>query len=93
MIIMNKTFKILSCQLLLLGLLTSQQVHAIDGDYSNPYASNPDDAQGNLPTVWDGSTSYGGKNKELPLMTLVGGVLLLLGIGTCGYCYVRERRQ
>ncbi|MGK0297777.1 MAG: hypothetical protein ACI9XC_001394 [Gammaproteobacteria bacterium] len=93
MIIMSETFKKLTYLVLLLGLLTIHQVHAIDGDYSNPYASSPGEAQGNMPTVWDGITSYGGKTKELPLMTVVGGVFLFFGIGTCGYCFVRQRRQ
>jgi hypothetical protein len=93
MIIMNETFKKLTYLFLLIGLLTIQQVHAIDGDYSNPYASSPGDAQGDMPTVWNGKTGYGGKNKELPVMTLVGGVFLLLGMGTCGYRFIRQRRQ
>ena len=67
------------CLSVLIGLSTVQPVPAIDGDYVNPYAANP---QGNNPPVWDGVPVYGGKNKKIPFMTIMGAGLLLMGIGT-----------
>jgi hypothetical protein len=85
---------------LFFGLITVLQVHAIDGDYSNPYATDPggipgdvNTSQFNTPQKWNGIIIYGGKNKELPFMTLVGASFLLLGIGIGSYCLIRERRQ
>jgi len=75
-----------------LGLFGMQPVPAIDVDYPNPYVNNPETAQDDT-RKWTGVISYGGKDKKLPPMTLVGAGLLLMGIGTGGYCLLRSRRQ
>jgi hypothetical protein len=83
---------------ILIGLFTVQPVPAIDGDYGNPYANSPGSAQGTInarqvDSNWKGVPVYGGKDRKLPLMTLVGAGLLLIGVGTGGYCQIREYRQ
>ena len=75
---------------ILIGLSTVQPVPAIDGDYVNPYATSP---QVDNPPVWDGVPVYGGKNKKLPFITLMGAGLLLMGIGTGAYYLIRDHRQ
>jgi len=76
--------------------MVTRQVPAIDGDYVNPYdtgsgARSSNQTQSN--PVWSGNPVYGGKDKKLPVMTVVGSGFLLLGIGTAGFWLARDRKQ
>ena len=93
---MHKLFRIFVYPLILVGLLLTHQVTAIDGNYANPYDTGPGAGSSNQTQanpVWSGEPVYGGKDKELPLMTVVGSGFLVLGIGTAGFWFARERKQ
>jgi len=93
---MHKLFRIFYYPLLLIGLIVARQVPAIDGDYVNPYDTGPGAGRSNqiqVNPVWSGDPVYGGKDKELPVMTVVGSGFLVLGIGTAAFWLARERRR
>lgn len=72
---------------ILLGLIGLKQVHGIDGDLSNPYT----DVGG--PGIFDGTLDYGGKYAELPVITKVGAVFLLLGIIISGTVLIKDKKR
>jgi hypothetical protein len=75
---------------ILIGLLFSRQVPAIDADNYNPYAAGDGSQQA---AVWDGQVRYGGINQAIPGLTYLGVGLLLLGMGTGIVSLQRERKR
>ena len=85
----NQIFRSL---ILLVGLLIFRPVVAIDGNYAIPYAPGQDTTQSGSGTV-PGGSSYGKKEMELPLSTIVGGVLVVLGAGGAMYWQIKLTRR
>ena len=79
---------ILSADLFMTG-----PANAIDGDFGSPYAPGQ---QGNVVTRGPGEEPvYGGKSTGLPLATIIGAVLVVLGAGAASYWQIQliRRRQ
>ncbi len=74
------------------GLIYFQQVHAIDGDYSNPYATDASESEQQI-AVYDGTLNYGGKGAALPLITMVGVGFLVLGFAVVGTILIKGGKQ
>ena len=77
---------------LFIGLLGLQSVHGIDGDLGNPYADGMAQA-GRQPATYDGTLDYGGKYKEIPIITMAGSVILVFGIVVSGFILIKEKKQ
>ncbi len=73
------------------GLIMIRPVAAIDGDYGVPYAADQDSTQSGNGTAMTDS-NYGRKNLELPMSTIVGGILVLLGAGGALYWQMKPGR-
>ena len=85
---MHKQFRL--ALFLILALALSSPVMAIDGDFGSPYAPG----QGNSPppTRLPGDLpAYGGRDADVPPLTLFGGILVILGAGATGYWLRRSR--
>lgn len=77
--------------LLILTLILASPLLAIDGDFGSPYAPG----QGNSPPptrVPGELPAYGGRDADVPPLTLFGGILVILGAGATGY-WLRRSRQ
>lgn len=67
-------------------------VAAIDGNYVIPYAPGQDGTQSGNGTVMT-DPNYGRKKMELPMSTIVGGLLVLLGAGGAVYGQMKSYRR
>ena len=87
---MNKLLKNYIYTFILVGLLFSRQVPAIDADSYNPYAAGDGTQQ---VAVWDGKIRYGGIDKAIPGVTYLGAGLILLGMGAGIVSLRKEKRR
>lgn len=59
---------------------------AIDGNYAIPYSDGQDATR-------TGSNDYGRRSADLPLMSMVGGVLVVLGASGAVYWQLTAQRR
>lgn len=76
--------------ILIVGMSVSGTAVAIDGDFGSPYASGQQIPSG--PRAPGEPPAYGGKDADIPSITLFGGALVLFGVAAAAWWHIKSVR-